>query len=534
MRKAKSAAALLMASVILLTACGSGDTSNTSGSTTESKETAKSTETQAAEAVVVEEVKGDPITVYMMQELFSDTEPDLGNEWYTELTEMTNVVLDVAFIPTLSYVDKITTTIADKQLAQIFTANSSVLKNNLLLQALQSDGFWELDDYIMDYPNLYEFVGEDTWNNSRKYGRIYGIPRLRALARNGAVIRQDWLDALGLENPTTIEEFIEVLRAFTEDDPDGNGKKDTFGWTTAYAGTGNRGWNGVQALATYLGAPNGWAYTNGEVIPDFSTEAYFQALTYIKQIYDAGYMNKDFATISATDKNVYFDQGNCGIIFCTMDDINGRYENLSSVESDCELTIMNLLAAEKGAPIYTNATSGFNGIVMFNKFGDNAIETEEELRAILAFYDKLCTEEGQELLNYGVEGVTYKVADGKRELIMDGEKTALSVKMGDIGQILPLAAYVRKDDDSEMQNTLYDAFESRVNNVVIDVSTNLTSETYAELGSTLDQIMMDVSVKYILGEIDESEYWAGYENWLNQGGKDVIKEFTAFYEEYIK
>ena len=41
------------------------------------------------------------------------------------------------------------------------------------------------------------------------------------------IIRQDWLDKLGLKAPTTIDEFEEVIRAFTEDDPDGNGQKDT-------------------------------------------------------------------------------------------------------------------------------------------------------------------------------------------------------------------------------------------------------------------------------------------------------------------
>ena len=42
-------------------------------------------------------------------------------------------------------------------------------------------------------------------------------------------IRQDWLDNLKLEVPTTIDELEEVMRAFTEDDPDGNGQDDTYG-----------------------------------------------------------------------------------------------------------------------------------------------------------------------------------------------------------------------------------------------------------------------------------------------------------------
>ena len=42
-------------------------------------------------------------------------------------------------------------------------------------------------------------------------------------------IRQDWLDKLGLEPPKNLEELKKVARAFIEQDPDGNGKKDTMG-----------------------------------------------------------------------------------------------------------------------------------------------------------------------------------------------------------------------------------------------------------------------------------------------------------------
>ena len=43
------------------------------------------------------------------------------------------------------------------------------------------------------------------------------------------IIRQDWLDNLGLKAPTNMDEFEAVIKAFTEDDPDGNGQKDTMG-----------------------------------------------------------------------------------------------------------------------------------------------------------------------------------------------------------------------------------------------------------------------------------------------------------------
>jgi len=46
---------------------------------------------------------------------------------------------------------------------------------------------------------------------------------------------QDWLEAVGMEMPATIEELHDVLYAFTYNDPDQNGKNDTYGFSLKYS-----------------------------------------------------------------------------------------------------------------------------------------------------------------------------------------------------------------------------------------------------------------------------------------------------------
>ncbi|MDC3418352.1 extracellular solute-binding protein [Aquibacillus salsiterrae] len=66
-----------------------------------------------------------------------------------------------------------------------------------------------------------------SWDPS---GKIYRIPGdVSEPGTMTTMIRKDWLDNLGLDVPTTIDEYVDVLRAFTFDDPDGNGKDDTYG-----------------------------------------------------------------------------------------------------------------------------------------------------------------------------------------------------------------------------------------------------------------------------------------------------------------
>jgi putative aldouronate transport system substrate-binding protein len=73
------------------------------------------------------------------------------------------------------------------------------------------------------YPSAFEYASVD--------GKLYGVPPLNDNRQFGALlwIRDDWLAKLGLEAPATIDEMINMARAFTFNDPDGNGRNDTYG-----------------------------------------------------------------------------------------------------------------------------------------------------------------------------------------------------------------------------------------------------------------------------------------------------------------
>lgn len=534
--KKRLLSSVLALSLIMLSACGSSSSTSTSttNDTAASKTETSSTDSDnSSENTLTEEAELTPVTITMMQELFSDSAPDLNDEWYTYLTDNLGVTLDVNFIPTQSYVDKITTTIASGDLPMVISANSSVLKNQGVLDMIDDEEFWDLTDIIKDYPNLYEFVGADRWTTSAIEGKNWGIPRLRVLPRNGGVIRQDWLDALGLDMPETFDELYDVLYAFTYNDPDGNGADDTYGVVTSYVGTGNRGWNGFQTLAVAFGAPNTWGYIDGTMVPDFGTQEYMNALKYIKKLYDNGVMNKNFNEITAEDRKTEYMAGNYGAVFCVIDDIQGLQSGLVQAVDTADSKVLGALTEKKGDTIRICATSGYNGLVMFPKYGDGTIQTEEDLRRVLSFFDAMCTDEYQNLMNYGIEGITYDVVDGVRTLkTTENGSLVLDVQKGDISQILPAADFVRKDDDSEMLTYLYDTIEERMDYAILDDTAGLKSSTYNDLSSELDAIMMDAAVNFVIGTIDEEGYWAAYDQWLADGGQDVIDEFTEAYELY--
>ncbi len=75
----------------------------------------------------------------------------------------------------------------------------------------------------------------DIWEPYMRDGSKYAIPILDYAHNSESVlwIRTDWLDKVGLEAPRTLEELVQVMRAFTWEDPDGNGKPDTHGLALA-------------------------------------------------------------------------------------------------------------------------------------------------------------------------------------------------------------------------------------------------------------------------------------------------------------
>ena len=121
-------------------------------------------------------------------------------------------------------------------------------------------------------------------------GRIYGVPRMRTVGRNGISYRQDWLANLGMDVPTTVDELYDVLYAFTYNDPDGNGADDTYGMTWCK-------WDGpLDIIATWFNAGNQWVeQDDGSVIPYFETDGYWASLQFAKKLYDEGLVNEDFA-----------------------------------------------------------------------------------------------------------------------------------------------------------------------------------------------------------------------------------------------
>jgi putative aldouronate transport system substrate-binding protein len=157
-------------------------------------------------------------------------------------------------------------------------------------------------------------------NNQVTYnGSLYGLADPGNLVQTDAmVIRQDWLDKLGLEAPKTLDDFLAVAKAFTNDDPDGNGQKDTYGMCAFIDGSGlNAAGLGPRFDFVYgaYGVAGTWNLTSKS---DFGLNVrnpnYMKATEFIRTLNEEGVINPDWPTLKKDDFRVGWKQGKCGMM----------------------------------------------------------------------------------------------------------------------------------------------------------------------------------------------------------------------------
>lgn len=115
-------------------------------------------------------------------------------------------------------------------------------------------------------------------------------------------INQQWLDALGLEMPTTWDELYDVLVAFKEGDPNGNGQADEIPMDFAPVGTGGFGYFqpsaflGSTGMQIVGGGGAGYFLEDGEVKNFFTDERYRDVVEFLSKCWAAGLISADAFT----------------------------------------------------------------------------------------------------------------------------------------------------------------------------------------------------------------------------------------------
>lgn len=175
----------------------------------------------------------EPVTIRWFQDLRGiDPETD---RVIAEIEKINNIKFDFVAAPGGSEEQdqKLNLMVSTGEQLDLVTMLSGI--DTLRQQWVTDEVLLAFDDYIGDdHPNLNTIINAEIYNYLKIDGKSYFQAMPLAAGNRGYIIKQDWLDAVGLEHSYPISTNIyEVIKAFTYNDPDGNGKDDTYGFFVA-------------------------------------------------------------------------------------------------------------------------------------------------------------------------------------------------------------------------------------------------------------------------------------------------------------
>lgn len=361
------------------------------------------------------------------------------NEFTKYLEDALNVNLEFVYFST--DITEATTQLAlmisgGEQLPDILWSFDNI-DINLVYEYGEDGYFINLLDYFTEEkaPHFYDalqYVNESDrakiLNNGKDptTGELYGMPKYVEGASDACLalvsINQAWLDTLGLEVPTTTEEFHDVLKAFADNDPNGNGQADEI---PAIGYSGYRG-DLVQFLINafvYCNDDYFFNATDGKIWAPYNTDEYRQAMIYINQLVSEGLLNSATFTIPEKDADgdliPYFTPSNGTAITGVI----GAHPVLCTEAENPVMYEYTGLAPLKGATDKGGYAPFYAATLKYTSFITSDCADPDLAFSLMEFmYDADCYRH----MRYGIEGTDWrKVTEGQTSIGKDAQLEVL-------------------------------------------------------------------------------------------------------------
>ncbi|OWR31422.1 ABC transporter substrate-binding protein [Saccharibacillus sp. O23] len=340
-----------------------------------------------------------------------------------------------------------------------------------------------LDDLIAEHSTEYKALLEKVpalkTLGTKPDGKLYEIGMVTKPEVLGAmVIRQDWLDKLGLQVPQTMDELYAVADAFANQDPDGNGVKDTFGIN-------------LSQFATYyidaMFQNEMFIIQDDQLIRQF--DRIKPAYDFKKKLFEGGIVDKDFLS----DKNGQkaeqdFASGKLGIYLAYRGVISKNFDTLKNTDPNAKVTAMAFPESEFGrfGPDFNPA------IQMTGAVNANAKNPE----AVMKYIDFMVTPSTVETLTNGIEGENYaKESDGSIKPIDEKKNETQMGYLNDYRMFMPKYILESNSVDGRMLNSTdpidkeWLAVSAEMDKLYLDPEHPHPGFTHAKFRPSLDKAM---------------------------------------------
>lgn len=539
MRKQKRILGILMAVVLAfgLSGCGNGSDSPSDGGAakTESDSGVKQGESKTAGAdsgtkqTEAQDTAASPswssddeAEISIM--LNGDNTPDTDNIVLKELEKRTNTKINMIYVAGGDYETKLSTMVAAGTLPDIFSCKVADAADYIAAGLLTEVG----DLLERKAPNVIADTKDILGKVAVNQDGIYLVPSSDKYWGCNINIRTDWLENLGLEMPDDLESFRNVMHAFTYDDPDGNGKDDTYGYAcnlSIIQGTGR----GFESIFGAFGIPKGRniELEDGTITVWVKHPKFLDAVAYIKTLIDDGVVEPDYVTIPQMDM---FGKLWTGVAGCMEWECVGPTNNWMPARytedpvPEFGFPVIKGPDGQSGvAAQYPNLNSGY----VFSAACRN-------LEGAARIADYCMSEEGSDLLFLGVEDVMYRWIDksnGEFEYLGQYQDSATHRAAGGYcywGLFKPANNAQYRTLNKQTREGVDQAWQQGID--WIDITG--ISQVRSDRGADMDQVLNEMIAELLSTKDDVKEVYDSYmKEWEKVGGSDWETEVAQLWKE---
>nr|WP_308626335.1 extracellular solute-binding protein [uncultured Eisenbergiella sp.] len=548
MKKRVLALLLSACMVISIAGCSSGktetgaDSKGGEGSASASSEVADASGPEGFNATGMP-IMNEKITLKVWIEGGADIDWE-QNRFVKQIEEKSNIKMDIISTPLSDALQKRNLMLASGDYPDLILTDWPTVftKSDVMQYGVKEGVLLPITDYIDKYGNNMKRIFDENPKLKESCiapdGEIYGFARFSECYHCSAYpkiyLRQDWMDSLGLDMPENTEELREVLRAFVNDDPNGNGKKDEIGMIGATT------WNtmveyALMGMSFQTVKPDFWLSlgADGKTV-EFSpsTDAYREGLRYIKSLYDEGlidgtsFTQKDdqMAQTIRTEPHVV------GMYVC--DHAGMGYDNNNPEEAENYQILIPVAGPDgfrrQGQNANEGEIQGFHAVIT-----DTCQYPEAAFRLIDEFFydddynmERMYGERGLGW-DYAPEG-TKNVFGGEARYIVNSvtEDQSAEIKKGTMGvgpqadlasfrlSMLPEAEDIYLPGNYEQRITLdTQKVEQYIPEERLDYMVYIPmdmADDYAEIQTNLNNFVRMATVQFITGDRDIESGWEQY------------------------
>lgn len=403
---------------------------------------------------------------------------------------------------------------------------------------------------------MYESYGDSLKDMVTYDGKIMALPETNITDGPNLVwLRKDWMDKLGLSEPHTIDDVVNIVKHFISEDPGNNGedaagKPNTVGLAVDTDVTGECGYSSEFLLdiifACFGAYPKQWIMNDdGEIVYGSVTDEAKEALSYINSLYNQGVIDNDFLLRTSTNICELIENGLCGSFFGPWWAPNNPLANAVSKNPDADWQPYLIATDSDGTTSYHSQNPCYKYVVVRKGYEHPEIAA----KMISVMFDKVrfdCTD-SEEFKNYyqlNVEptarplsiNVDYNnalsICYRNIDATISGRKNPDSLELLERSFYDACSEYIK---NANKTSTQWAAYMSRIkacsliaqdNIKVVDSLYFKTTDTMKSHWWRLKAKEKEAYLKIISGEEDISYFDTFVKEWNEQGGQIITSEVS--------